>query len=197
MSMIIYLIRHGETEWNRQNRLQGIEDIALNETGILQSRECAEAFAGIPVGCILSSPLKRAKATAEIIAEALGNGSVIVEKGLTERDFGKLSGLTYEDKKTLFARNEDPCMEPREAVIARFYGVMNRYISADRAENIAAVTHGALINVILSHLSGGEIGTGKTILKNTCISKLTSLGRDLEIAFYNLTPEEFIKTRKP
>ncbi len=189
--MVIYLIRHGETDWNRQNRLQGTEDIALNETGIMQSRECAKAFIGVPVDCILSSPLMRAKVTAEIIADTLGRGPVIVEQGLTERDFGKLSGLTYEDKNTLFARNEDPCMEPREAVIDRFSGVINRYICADRSESIAVVTHGALINVILSHLSGGEIGTGKTVLKNTCINKLTSAGRGLEIEFYNLTPAEF------
>lgn len=189
--MTIYLIRHGETDWNRQNRLQGIEDIELNETGHVQSGACAEAFAGVPVDCILTSPLKRAKATAEIIADTLSTGPLIVEQGLTERDFGKLSGLSFEDRETLFARNDDPCMEPKEPVIERFMNVLFRYIDADLYQNIIVVSHGASINLILSHLSGGEIGTGKTVLKNTCINKLICCGRDIKIDFYNLTPDEF------
>jgi broad specificity phosphatase PhoE len=97
--MVIYLIRHGETDWNRQNRLQGIEDIELNENGRRQSADCARAFIGIPVEKILTSPLKRAKATADIIAEMLHTDAAIVEPELTERDFGKLSGLSYEDRE--------------------------------------------------------------------------------------------------
>jgi broad specificity phosphatase PhoE len=189
--MIIYLVRHGETDWNRQNRLQGIEDIELNETGISQSYACAGAFRGIPVDEILTSPLKRAKVTAEIIAGTLGIGPVVVEQGLTERDFGKLSGLSFEDRETLYAHTSDPGMEPREAVIERFMSVLYRYIDANPAKSIVVVSHGAAINVILSHLSCGEIGTGKTVLKNTCVSKLICDGRDSKIAFYNLTPEEF------
>ncbi len=189
--MVIYLIRHGETDWNRQNRLQGIEDIALNETGLRQSAECAKEFLSVPVDCILTSPLKRAKVTADIIADVIHSGPAIVEQGLTERDFGKLSGLSYEDRETLFARNEDACMEPREAVIERFMDVLYRYIDTSTTKDVVVVSHGASINVILSHLSGGEIGTGKTVLKNTCISKLACNGRDIKIEFFNLTPSEF------
>jgi broad specificity phosphatase PhoE len=196
MGMVIYLIRHGETDWNRQNRLQGIEDIELNESGIRQSAVCAQAFAGVLVDRILASPLKRAKVTADIIADVLGVGPVIVEPGLTERDFGKLSGLSFEDRETLYAHTADPGMEPRETVIERFMNVLYRYIDTDEAESIAVVSHGASINVILSHLSGGDIGTGKTVLKNTCISKLSCKGRDLKIDFYNLTPDEFAQMNK-
>lgn len=189
--MVIYLIRHGETDWNRQNRLQGIEDIELNETGLLQSKQCADAFIGVPVDLILTSPLKRAKVTAEIIAETLDAGPVVVEPGLTERDFGKLSGMSFEDRETLYAHTAVPGMEPRETVIERFMDVLYRHIDADAAHNIVIVSHGASINVILSHLSGGEIGTGKTVLKNTCINKLICSGREIKIEFYNLTPDEF------
>lgn len=194
--MVIYLIRHGETDWNKQNRLQGIEDIELNETGIIQSKACAEAFIGIPVDCILTSPLKRAKVTADILADRLHTGPVVIEQGLTERDFGMLSGLTYEDRETLFARNENPCMEPREAVIERFMHVLYRHVDVQTVENIIVVSHGASINVILSHLSGGKIGTGKTVLKNTCISKLNCTEREIDIEFYNLTPDELMELSK-
>jgi broad specificity phosphatase PhoE len=191
--MTIYLIRHGETDWNRENRLQGIEDIELNENGIRQSAACAQAFVGVPVDLILSSPLKRAKVTAEIIAGTIGAGPVVIEPGLTERDFGKLSGKSFENKETLYAHTADPGMEPRETLIERFMGVLYRYIDAQAAENILVVSHGAAINVILSHLSSGEIGTGKTVLKNTCINKLRCDGRKISIAFYNLTPDEFME----
>ena len=188
--MVIYLVRHGETDWNRQNRLQGIEDIELNETGHEQSVACAGAFADIPIGCILSSPLKRAKKTADIIAENLGITQVIVDQDLTERDFGKLSGLTLAERQALLDSKEDPCQEPFEILVERFMGGLWRYVRGSAYDNILVVSHGASINAVLSHLSGGEIGTGKTVLKNTCISKLSCTQAHMNIDFYNLTPNE-------
>lgn len=191
--MVFYLVRHGETDWNRQNRLQGREDIELNETGVRQSGECAQALAELPLDCILTSPLKRAKFTADIIAEKLQVFPAIIEQGLTEKDFGKLSGLTLEERNALLARNEDPCAESKEAVIRRMMDVINAYIHANQYENILIVSHGASINALLSHLSEGRIGTGKTILKNTCISKLNCAHGAIEIEYYNLTPDEIKK----
>ena len=189
--MTIYLIRHGETDWNRQNRLQGTEDIELNETGLMQSAECAAALRAVPAGIILTSPLKRAKVTAEIISERLGGTPVIVEQDLTERDFGPLSGMVLRDRQALLGYSSDPRMEPFEHLAERLMGVLNRYIREDAYENILLVSHGGSINAILSVLSGGEIGTGKTVLKNVCISRLDCAGGNIDIAFHNLTPAEF------
>jgi broad specificity phosphatase PhoE len=188
--MVIYLVRHGETDWNRLNKLQGIEDIPLNETGIAQSWACARAFEGIPVDLVLSSPLGRAKVTADIIAGYLQTGPVIVENGLTERDFGKLSGFGYQDRDTILARGEDLAMEPLEQLIERFMAVLTCYINEGRYENILVVSHGASINAVLLHLSGGEIGTGKTILKNTCVNKLLVQNGQIKLEYVNLTPDE-------
>jgi broad specificity phosphatase PhoE len=188
--MVIYLVRHGETDWNRQNRLQGIEDIPLNETGIAQSFACARAFEGLPVDLVLSSPLGRAKVTADIIAEYLKAGPVVVEDGLTERDFGKLSGFGYQDRDTILARGEDLNMEPLDRLIERFMGVLCRYIGEGKHENILVVSHGASINAVLLHLSGGELGTGKTILKNTCVNKLCVQDGKIELEYVNKAPDE-------
>lgn len=190
--MVIYLVRHGETDWNRQNRLQGREDIELNETGVRQSRDCAEALLDLPLDCILTSPLKRAKVTADIIAGGLQVFPVIVEQGLTERDFGKQSGLTLKEREALLARDENPCVESKESLTGRIMNVINAYIEKNQYENILAVSHGASINAVLSHLSGGKFGTGKTVLKNTCISKLNCVDGAIEIEYYNLTPDELI-----
>ena len=147
--MVIYLVRHGETDWNRQNRLQGIEDIELNETGLMQSAVCAKAFLNVPIDGILTSPLKRAKVTAEIVASIINAGPVIVEQGLTERDFGRLSGLTYEEREALLTRNEDPGMEPKQSLTDRFMTVLYQYIrepsllktSVKAYKNILVVSH--------------------------------------------------------
>lgn len=194
--MIIYLVRHGETDWNRQNRLQGIEDIELNETGRIQSAACAKAFTDVPIDCILSSPLKRAAATADIISGILGVAPVIVEQGLTERDFGKLSGLTLEEREALLGRGEDPCMEPKAKLTVRFMDVLYQYIECGTYEEVLVVSHGASINAVLAHLTDGSIGTGKTILKNTCVNQLVCHGRKIDVSLYNLTPEEFLDRRR-
>ena len=70
--MDIYIIRHGETEWNTLRRLQGRSDTELNEVGIRLAEITAEALAEIPFDIAFSSPLKRAYKTAEIIVGALG-----------------------------------------------------------------------------------------------------------------------------
>jgi broad specificity phosphatase PhoE len=196
--MVIYLVRHGETDWNRQNRLQGKEDIELNENGIRQSAECADVFAGVPIGCILTSPLKRARKTAEIIAEKLGVSSVIVEQGLTERDFGRLSGLTPEERQAFLNAKADPCAQPLEEVIEQFMSVLDRYVRRGECRNIMVVSHGASINAVLLHLSGGRFGTGMTTLKNACISKVECDGGRMDVVYYNLTPNEFSEgSREP
>jgi uncharacterized phosphatase len=184
--MTIYLIRHGETDWNRQNRLQGTEDIALNETGLAQSAECAGALRAVPADVILTSPLIRARATAEIISGKTGGTPIIVEKDLTERDFGPLSGVVLKDKQALLGYSDDPRMEPFEHLAARLLRVLRRYIAENKYKTILVVSHGGAINAILSVL-----GTGKTVLKNVCISRLNADGESLGIEFYNMTPEEF------
>ena len=189
--MTIYLIRHGETDWNRQNKLQGTEDIELNETGIAQSFECAVALRGVPADCILSSPLKRATVTAEIISGYTGGIPVTVEQDLTERDFGVLAGMELKDRQALLGYGDDPRMEPFDRLSDRLLRVLRRYIAEKKYECILAVSHGGAINAILSVLSGGKIGTGKTILKNVCISKLNADGGSIDIEFYNVTPDEF------
>lgn len=189
--MTIYLIRHGETDWNRQKRLQGTEDIELNETDIAQSNECAKALRAVPAGIILTSPLKRAKVTAEIIAREAGDIPVIVEPDLIERDFGPLSGMLLKDKQALLGYSDDPRMESFRHLADRLMGVINRRIGENAYDNILLVSHGGAINAILSVLSDGKIGTGKTVLKNVCVSKLNCAGGMIDIGFYNLTPAEF------
>ena len=121
--MEIYIVRHGETDWNLQKRLQGREDIPMNETGVAQANAAGRALEGIEFEYILSSPLTRARRTAEIIDGYVRCGKVVCEEGLTERCFGSLSG---QQVKNLYTAECDD-MEPREQVYDRVTEVFKRY----------------------------------------------------------------------
>jgi uncharacterized phosphatase len=92
------LIRHGQTDWNKDGKLQGREDIELNDTGRSQARMCAEFLKNYSWDCIFSSPLKRAAQTAEIIQRQLTLSSINIEFDFIERDYGLASGLSKSHK---------------------------------------------------------------------------------------------------
>ncbi len=91
-----YLVRHGQTEWNRIERFRGRVDIPLNATGVAQAQAAAESLVGKGISAIFSSPLGRALKTAEIIGARLG---LPVEKldGLVDMDYGEWQGLTPDE----------------------------------------------------------------------------------------------------
>ena len=91
-----YFLRHGETDWNRDKRLQGAMDIPLNEAGRQHAASAAELLDGAPIDIIVSSPLARARETAEVVAKKLGKPLYIDER-LSERSFGSFSGLTSDE----------------------------------------------------------------------------------------------------
>jgi broad specificity phosphatase PhoE len=90
--MEIYLVRHGETEWNRAQRLQGTIDTALNPIGVAQARHLANLFRGLPVSSVVTSPLARARSTARAIARS--HSAFVVDPLLAELDHGSWAGLT-------------------------------------------------------------------------------------------------------
>src|SRR3990167_4227434 len=90
----IIAIRHGETAWNVDTRIQGHLDIPLNDMGLWQARQVARALAGEPLSAIYASDLQRAHTTARAIAEATG-APLVPEPALRERSFGELEGRTF------------------------------------------------------------------------------------------------------
>ena len=86
-----YYVRHGQTDWNLNKRLQGNTDIPLNDTGIAQAHEAKDKLAGQPVSAIFTSPLQRARKTADIINETL-QCPIFEITGLKECNFGPHEG---------------------------------------------------------------------------------------------------------
>jgi probable phosphoglycerate mutase len=90
----LILIRHGETVWNREHRMQGQRDSSLTATGVRQAHLLGRRFRHEKFGALYSSDLGRAYQTAHSVAEATGH-TIIVDKRLRERHFGVFEGLTY------------------------------------------------------------------------------------------------------
>jgi probable phosphoglycerate mutase len=97
----VYLVRHGETEWNRTGRRQGQLDAPLTESGIAEVRRVAERIESIPIDGVFSSPLGRAVATAQTYAQVLHQTITTVDD-LRELDHGVMAGMTNEEIERAF-----------------------------------------------------------------------------------------------
>ena len=188
--MNICLIRHGETDWNVTGKLQGREDIPLNQNGKLQAENCGLALNKQRWKTIFTSPLLRARQTADIIADILDIHEIHEENDLMERDYGKASGLTKAERLVLFPDGKYEGIEDWEILRNRVYGTILRAIEKFYDEDIIIVSHGSAINSVLAELSNHAIGTGKTRLKNACMNMLEYKDRMLNIVFYNKTHDE-------
>ena len=165
--MRIYLMRHGETDWNREGRLQGRMDIAMNATGIRQMQEAGAGLRdrGISFDKILASPLRRAVESAEIIASGIGycRDDIVIEPLLTERSFGTAEGVTYQKRHE--RSDKEWGMEIVEALCCRALKGINRHIQADRGKGILVVAHGAVLKAAIVALTKGKLGFNDSLVK--------------------------------
>ncbi|MDR0930986.1 MAG: histidine phosphatase family protein [Clostridiales bacterium] len=182
----ICLVRHGETDWNLLGKLQGNVDIPLNKTGVEQAKSAGRVLSETGEwDVIYSSPYKRAKKTASIIAEALNLPNVVELDLLKERDYGDASGLTKQEVQNRWVDGNVPNQESREALRERVVNALDIIVSTAPNKNVIIVSHGGVINSILAYVSGDEIGSGKTVLKNACVSVLDYSDGLWKVDFYN------------
>src|SRR5215813_4041423 len=96
----LFLVRHGETDWNRERRIVGRQEISLNEIGRKQAQTLKEAMAGFPFDAIYSSPVCRARETAKILGEDRGLEPILDER-MVEIHYGDWVGMTFEQVRAL------------------------------------------------------------------------------------------------
>lgn len=158
----LIFIRHGETAWNREKRFQGHSDVPLNERGLLQAELLAGALQREGVSRLLSSPLARARQTAEIIGERL-NIAVEVIRELTELNFGEYEGELEADLRAKcgprFAQwREAYYTEPApggdsiSSVKDRAASAVEAMTDASGQGSVAAVAHQAILMAVKAYL---------------------------------------------
>lgn len=179
----IIAIRHGETTWNVDTRIQGHLDIPLNDTGHRQARRMALALKDSPITAIYASDLTRAWETAHYLGRAL-DVEVTKEEGLRERGFGDFQGKTFAEIETLLPeqserwRKRDPEFAPPggESLLAlrrRVVEAAERLAARHPGELIALVGHGGVMDVLYRAATRLDIQAPRTwALGNTAINRL-------------------------
>ncbi len=179
----IVAIRHGETTWNVDTRIQGHLDIPLNATGRQQAARMAQALQGEPIAAVYASDLARAWETAGYLGRAHGL-EVTAEEGLRERGFGDFEGKTFAEIEALLPeqsrlwRKREPAFAPPggESLLAlhgRVVEATERLAARHRGELIALVGHGGVMDVLYRLATRLDIQAPRTwTLGNAAINRL-------------------------
>lgn len=167
------LLRHGQTDWNIDFRLQGVTDIPLNATGIAQAEAAAERILRADWDVVMTSPLSRAKDTAEIVMHRAGFNldDLIVEPLLLERSFGVAEGMLHSDWKANYGDVAIEGAESREQLAARTELLLGVIAERYAGKRVLAVSHGALIREVLGQISLGTLPPQGERISNACLNR--------------------------
>lgn len=154
----LILLRHGETDWNRELRFQGHVDVSLNAIGLEQARRLALRLAGETVHHVYASDLMRAQQTAEPVSRELGLHAVS-DAALREQSFGQVDGMRVDDIKAQHPQawegwlrfEEDygmPGGETTRQFHSRVMDAVARLVAAHRGRTLVVVTHGGVLDMV-------------------------------------------------
>jgi broad specificity phosphatase PhoE len=187
----LILVRHGETDWNRENRFQGRADPPLNALGRTQSAELADALVGEAIARVYTSPLRRAAETAGIVADRLGLEVEPLEP-LQEIDVGAWSGLTREEVAATFPAEYARWLERAphgfengetyEQLAARVVPAIRDLAARHPSETVLVVTHGGPSRVLQAHAAGidyAEARRRETVLANCAVCRFAVENGDI------------------
>lgn len=186
---IIYLIRHGETDWNVERRLQGHQDVPLNPLGLRQAEKVAQRLAKERLDAIYSSDLRRARMTAERIAR-YQRQDVTLHPGLRERSYGPFEGKRWDEipafrgglrSHLLTAEGVESWQHMQRRAVNTLVEIVSRHAGA----RVAVVSHGGTINAILAYIEGS--GEPRYKIANTSVTCLTHQSGGWKIAWMNDT----------
>lgn len=198
MKSIICFIRHGQTDWNIVGRMQGREEVPLNQTGINQAKEVAHFLAeakskGVLWDKVVSGPLSRARDTAKIIANGIDCKNVYSDPRLTERDFGELSGYYYNEYSRAVYENVEgvASIETVESLVER----VSDFIRTDvkPGERVIVVTHGGVGRIYAENSPHSE-NVGEIGMFHNCHTAIYTFdGENVVLERYNLSAEQIAR----
>jgi alpha-ribazole phosphatase len=196
---LFYLLRHGETKWNAENRICGRSDVPLSEAGRRQAKRLAERLKPMSFDALYSSPLKRAIDTARFISERIGLEPAVDDR-LVELDYGEWEGKTLEeiiknDPKTFRAWETDPGevappggesgLEAQQRVVP----FLDSLAAKHRKGQVAVVFHKTVCRLAICHVLGMSPSNyrRRLIMENGSLSIIQSGEDDWQLITYNDT----------
>ena len=196
------LVRHGETEWTRARRVMGRQPIGLSDAGRAQSRALVPLLRTLAAERVLTSPLARARETAEIVATAL-RLLLALEPDLVELDFGTWEGRCYGDlvgDPAYLAFSQDPgaASPPGGGSVgmaqARAVAAVGRALASTPGGRVCVVSHGDILRLVLVAALRLEVREFRRLRLDTCgVSAIELTGEWAEVKFLNLLadPERY------
>jgi alpha-ribazole phosphatase len=194
----LYLIRHGETDYNNELRFQGQIDIPLNQKGIEQAEKVAEFLKDVPLQVIYSSSLQRALTTAEIIGRAKGIEPQATD-ALREMSFGIWENMNSKDIQKKYAKEwkdffakpantKIPQGESMSDVQKRAYPVVQQILDEHPEGDVAFVAHGGIIRVLICTMLGLDLDRSWHLhVGNASVTCFYYWGRSYTLDYANLT----------
>jgi 2,3-bisphosphoglycerate-dependent phosphoglycerate mutase len=202
----VWVLRHGQTAWNAEQRIQGHLDIGLDDTGRWQAQQLAQALhsisrpdpsgQGLPLQHIYSSDLQRAAATAQATAQLLGL-PVVHDTRLRERAFGSFEGLTHTEVQNNWPeaakrwRDRDPSFAPPGGetgadFYARCVGAATQLVAQHPGRNVALFAHGGVLDALYRAATHQSLQAPRTWqLGNATINRLLWTGEAFALVGWN------------
>lgn len=179
MPALLYLMRHGETDWNREGRFQGQTDVPLNDRGRDQARDLARRVAAVPLAALYTSDLSRAAETAQIVAGAFPGLPVYPDPRLREVHAGSLAGLTLAEVRVRYpawwsAAADDtgdvrpPGGESFGDQAARVVAALDAIAARHPGQAVGVVTHGGAIRAAICHALGLPLAHRNRLVLDNC-----------------------------
>jgi broad specificity phosphatase PhoE len=194
----ILLVRHGETDWNRSGQIMGERPVPLNQQGLAQVQRLAGLLMDRPIRAILSSPVARARQTAEILTAAL-NVQVTVDRGLTEIGVGRWEGLYWKDLADQIIR-QDLYRKPHEArppggetlreVQDRAVAAVERACATRSEGPLLFVSHADVLRAILAHYLKLDLATIRQVrVSHAALTAIEIHGSLTDLVCLNYPPD--------
>jgi broad specificity phosphatase PhoE len=193
------LMRHGETPWNREGRVMGRNPIELSERGRSQVEGAILVAQSLKPDLIVTSPLVRARQTAEIIARGLAGVEIVEDSQISEVSYGRWEGMTYHDlieDPHYAVYRESPVEYPTPGgetipqVQTRGVEAIHRAIATYPGQRLIFVSHGDIIRTVLCYFLGLELKFFHRLrIDNAALSGIQISGNFAEVKFMNMLPD--------
>ena len=188
--MKILLVRHGETDYNKNKLIQGHSDIELNETGRGQARNAGQKLTEYNIDFAFSSPLKRAVETARLMLDNSNNSQniskeVTADERLIEKFFGDFEGSTFDEYFSALESEQGlESIEKDEDVYERVNSFFSEQYLKHKDETILVVCHGAFIRIFLRTL--GLYPESNMLINNTALNVVHYNGQEFILEKFNI-----------